>query len=119
MASFKSEPGLGLIDPGDTPLSTDLQWEVFGNRLRVSGAFVDAAGRSHDVASEFELEDGDWAIALGVNAQSQTELRLVSVPSSPQPGFELITLLAGYGSGIRVENGEIVGDVYVLTVNPA
>jgi hypothetical protein len=118
---IKSEPNRGLIDPGSTPLSTDLlEWNLLGNLLQVSGIFVDTAGVEHHLEHEFNLEDGIWALVLGLNTETQSsELRLVAVPNSPQPGFELITMLAGFGTGIKVENGDVVGDIYVLRTQQA
>lgn len=118
---IKSEPSFGLIHPGSTPLSTDLvEWEILGNLIRVSGTLVDTAGIEHHLEHEFELEDGTWAIVLGLNTQTQlSEVRLLTVPNSPQSDFELNLLLAGFGSGIKVENGEVVGDIYVLRTDPS
>lgn len=116
---IKSEPSFGLIDPGDTPLSTDLEWDVLGNLLRVSGTLVDVAGIKHSLGHEFVLEDGTWALVLGRNTETQlSELRLISVPNSPQSTFEIIIMLAGFGSGIKVENGDVIGDIYVLSTAP-
>lgn len=114
-----SEIGLGRIYAGDTDLACSITFAQTGsNTIAMSEGVLTISGNSHTVESEeFALADGVWQLQLGIQSGDSIVLAVHPGPDSPA-GFELIQTIAGFGSGILVEAGAIVGDVYVFEVLP-
>jgi hypothetical protein len=114
-----SEVGLGLIEAGETGLACSIEWALSPspNVLIASAGELTIGGSTYSFpARAFELPDGAWTIQAG-----RWDSDPVTIEVFPAAGFlpgnwEQLTILAGYGSGIEVVSGAIVGDVYVLKV---
>lgn len=117
--AFLSEIYKGLIYAGETPLEWDGSIEQTGSaQITIQGTLTTTDGWQYELSQVFDLPDGDWRIALGANPGDTEALAIRQAnqvwPDSWQPKM----ILVGFSSSIKVEAGEIVGNVYVLKVEP-
>lgn len=117
-----SETGLGAIHAGTTQMAlTSVVTQTGDAELTVSdGSFTTSAGEAFPLTeTALVAPDGNWRLELGSQDSAAASLRYVPAAGwTPPEGWQVIQILAGFGAGIVAENGEIVGDVYVLTVLP-
>jgi hypothetical protein len=109
---IKSEVFRGLIYPGSTPLYWSGSFEqIAPNKLRLhEGVFVSTEGTNYLVEyQDFTLPDGLWRIELMPDGDVLVN-PVTYPPSSP------LIILAGYDLGIRVEDDQILGDIWELRV---
>jgi len=114
-----SEPGLGAIYAGSTLLAFNCTLEQTGDaELTVSAGLLTL---TDGVAFEFPLteiafQDGLFYLLFGLLPDGSYKFQ--AVPTFGSSYFTPIQMVAGFGAGIEVKAGAIVGDVYVLTVLP-
>lgn len=117
---IKSETNHGLIYAGSTSLDFTCAIEqIAPATLSVSSGHLTLTnGETFAVpALSAALPDGSTHLYLGLLAGTPA-LAVASPMGHFDQWFTPLQMIAGFGSGIQVSDGEIVGDVYVLTVLP-
>lgn len=114
-----SEVGLGLIEAGETGLACSIEFSLSPSPnvlIQLAGALTIGGQTYSFPESAFELPDGAWTIQVGRWDGGEVTIEVFPAAGFLPGNWEQLTILAGYGSGIEVVSGAIVGDVYVLKV---
>ena len=117
--AIKSEVGLGLIEAGETGLACSIEWapSPTPNALIASAGELTIGGQTYSFPERaFELPDGAWTIQVGRWDEGAVTIEVFPAAGFLPGNWQQLTMLAGYGSGIEVVSGAIVGDVWVLKV---
>jgi hypothetical protein len=117
---IKSETNLGLIYAGATPLAftCTIEQTATATLSLSAGALTLTSGESFPIpAMSIMLPGGTTHLYLGLLAGTPS-LYAASPLGIADPAFMPLQMIAGFGSGIQVVEGAIVGDVHVLTVLP-
>lgn len=118
---IKSESGLGKIYAGDTDLACSIEFLPGDNPndLVMSAGSLTIAGNTYEFdAQAFALPDGIWRIQVGKWDDGEPTLEFLDANAFLPGNWQQIQILAGFGNGINVVDGSIVGDVYVFEVLP-
>lgn len=116
-----SQTGYGKIHAGDTELGFTSEFSQPGpaDLAITAGTYTATNGTVHPISSQqITLSDGNWRIELGWFDGQQIGVHAIPISIFPPDDWHGLQILAGYGAGIQVQAGEIVGDVYVLEVLP-
>jgi len=117
---IKSQTERGAIYAGDTSLAftCTIEQTAPATLSLSSGLLTLTSGLSFPVpALSIEMPNGVQHLYLGLR-DGALALYAAAPMSGFDPAFTALQMVAGFGSGIEVVDGAIVGDVYVLTVLP-
>lgn len=112
---IKSIPNFGAIAPGSTQLASTLTYGINQNVFTVEGELTTTDGVIYPILESLELADGVWRVELGQQGENGPEVMAIGL-GLPDPNWRTIQAIAGFGTGVMVVGGAIVGDIYVLTV---
>jgi hypothetical protein len=117
---IKSQTERGAIYAGDTSLAftCTIEQTAPATLSLSSGLLTLTSGLSFPVpALSIEMPNGVQHLYLGLR-DGALALYAAAPMSGFDPAFTALQMVAGFGSGIQVVEGAIVGDVHVLTVLP-